>query len=245
MENLKSFYANIRDYSKAGIKIFINDISDGFKPSLVIDLNSEFVDLYLEEINLINKSKRKVDFDDVMENIYDLDIPNSAYPKGTGNTIERRYKMIDGMLEIGEKKVQLENLSYRDYNRINYKIFNFQTCIQEIVDEINSTATNQNNTFSEPLDLSDTLGNEKIVYVHKLGLIDFLIKKQPFNTSVNSLAIALSAVTGEKTTTIQSYLNPILKKETAQKNNPLNNKKLVERVEKQLIRIGFNLDETN
>lgn len=50
MENLKEFYANIKNYSRLGIKSFINSNTENLKPSLLIDLNSEFVDLYLDEM---------------------------------------------------------------------------------------------------------------------------------------------------------------------------------------------------
>jgi len=40
-------------------------------------------------------------------------------------------------------------------------------------------------------------------------------------------------------------LNPMFNKGTAQKNNPLTKEKPIARVESQLIKIGFNLDETN
>lgn len=94
-------------------------------------------------------------------------------------------------------------------------------------------------------DLSDTLGIDKILYLQKLGVIDFLRVQQPFSTSVNSLASVLSAITGEKSGTLQPMLNPMLSRKVDDKNNPLNSKKAVERVEKQLIKIGFNLNETN
>ena len=38
--------------------------------------------------------------------------------------------------------------------------------------------------------------------------------------------------------------NPMISKEVGQKNNPLNSKNTVSKVEKQLINIGFNLNET-
>lgn len=94
------------------------------------------------------------------------------------------------------------------------------------------------------IDLSDTTATEKIIYLQKLGVIDFLRTKQPFNTSVNSLATILSGLTGEKSGTIQSMINPILSKKVDDKNNPLNSKKAVSKVEQQLIKIGFNLNET-
>ncbi|MFT5985202.1 MAG: hypothetical protein ACI825_000694 [Planctomycetota bacterium] len=118
--------------------------------------------------------------------------------------------------------------------------------IDYLQDWIKEKKANTNIPDFEEIDLSNTTGVEKMIYLHKLGVIDFLIKKQPFNASINSLAVALSAVTGEKTTTLQPYLNAMLNnKGTAQKNNPLNKGKAVARVEKQLIKIGFNLDETN
>jgi hypothetical protein len=101
------------------------------------------------------------------------------------------------------------------------------------------------NEFSQ-IDLSDTNATEKIIYLHELGIIDFLRTKQPFNTSINSLATVLSAITGVKPETkhIQSMLNPIISKEAGQKNNPLNSKKTVSKVQNQLINIGFNLNKT-
>jgi hypothetical protein len=97
---------------------------------------------------------------------------------------------------------------------------------------------------SSQIDLSDTTATEKIIYLQKLGVIDFLRKQQPFNTSVNSLATILSAITGEKSVTLQPMLNPMLSKKVVDKNNPMNSTKTVEKVESQLINIGFNLNKT-
>jgi hypothetical protein len=97
---------------------------------------------------------------------------------------------------------------------------------------------------TEAMDLSNTKAIDKILYLHKLGIIDFLRKQQPFNTSVNSLATILSAITGEKSVTLQPMLNPMLSKKVVDKNNPLNSTKTVEKVENLLINIGFNLNKT-
>ena len=73
-------------------------------------------------------------------------------------------------------------------------------------------ASNQNKNFNpEPweLDLINSTGAEKIVMLHELGVIDFLSTKQPFSTSVNSLAKVLSVITGEKQTNLQSKLSPM------------------------------------
>jgi hypothetical protein len=93
----------------------------------------------------------------------------------------------------------------------------------------------------EAIDLSDTTATEKIIYLHKLGVIDFLRKQEPFNYSINSLATVLSAVTGEKSVTIQPMLNPMLSEFNDQKNNPLKSKRPVSKVEQQLIKIGSKL----
>ena len=101
-------------------------------------------------------------------------------------------------------------------------------------------------TEPEAIDLSDTTATEKIIYLQILGVIGFLRTKQPFLASINRLATVLSAITGvhPETKHIQSMLNPIISKEAGQKNNPLNSKNTVSKVEKQLISIGFNLNET-
>jgi hypothetical protein len=78
--------------------------------------------------------------------------------------------------------------------------------------------------------------------LQKLGVIDFLTNKN--HVSINGLATVLSAITGEKAGTIQPMLNPMISKQAGQRNNPLNSKNTVSKVEKQLINIGFNLNET-
>ncbi|WP_264565857.1 hypothetical protein [Flavobacterium sp. N3904] len=86
----------------------------------------------------------------------------------------------------------------------------------------------------ELIDLSETTGEEKIVFLHKLGVLDFLKKQSPYNTSTNKLAILLSAITGVSSTTLQPYLNPIYSPESSQTKNPLKKINVIERVEKKL-----------
>lgn len=93
------------------------------------------------------------------------------------------------------------------------------------------------------IDLSGSSATEKIIFLHKLGVIDFLKSKQPFLSSTNSLAVILSAIINEKPGTIQPMINPILSKKVVDKNNPMNSTKTVAKVENQLINIGFNLNK--
>lgn len=95
----------------------------------------------------------------------------------------------------------------------------------------------------EPIDLSETKGTEKVIFLYKLGVLDFLRTKIPFTVSINQLASYLSAITGEKPETIQSYINPLISSETSQKNNPLTKESKVKKVEQTLIKMGFEADE--
>ena len=243
MENLKEFYSNIKNYSRLGIKSFINSQTENSKPSLLIELNSEFVDLYLTEIIRENRNNANRVFEDcITENLFDQEGCNSAFPEGTDHVIERRYEMVDGIIDVREKAFKGENLSYRDYNRMIFKISDFQDCIQDIVNEINEKASNKALASIDLIDLSDTTAVEKIIYLEKLGVLDFLRNKQHIST--NGLASALSAITGEKITTVQPMLNAIFNKQAGQKNNPLESTNTVKKVKKHLNDIGFTLNET-
>lgn len=87
----------------------------------------------------------------------------------------------------------------------------------------------------EALDLSNTSAVEKIIYLNELGIIDFLRKKPEFINSTNLMATFLSAVTGEKTTTLQTSLNRLISDDTSDKNHPYKSIKTVEKVRQTLI----------
>lgn len=88
------------------------------------------------------------------------------------------------------------------------------------------------------LDYSDNTAAEKIVFLHELGILEFLMKKEPFNTSTNKLAEVISSFTGISQTTAQSYLNPIISNQFDAKNNPLTPKQ-TKTVTEKLIKMGF------
>lgn len=90
-------------------------------------------------------------------------------------------------------------------------------------------------TLSETLDLSDTSAVEKIIYLNELGIIDFLKLKHEFIGSTNLMATFLSAITGEKPTTLQTSLNRLINKDTEDKNHPYRTIKTVEKVRQSLI----------
>ena len=90
------------------------------------------------------------------------------------------------------------------------------------------------------MDFSDSKGTEKIVMLQQLGVLDFLRTQQPFIQSTNKLAEAISGFIGEKSETVQSYINPMINPTTSQKNNPMTKEKVVSKVNQKLITIGFN-----
>lgn len=80
---------------------------------------------------------------------------------------------------------------------------------------------------------------EKVIYLHELGILDFLRSKAPFNTSNNKLAETLSKILDVKQETLQSNLNPIFSTDASQKNNPLTRGDSVLKVQTYLAGIGF------
>lgn len=80
---------------------------------------------------------------------------------------------------------------------------------------------------------------DKIRFLHEFGILDFLHSHHPFNTSINSLAKALSYITGEQQSAIQSAINPIFNSKASDKNNPLNSVKKMENVRNKVGNLGF------
>ena len=91
------------------------------------------------------------------------------------------------------------------------------------------------------MDYSDSKLTEKIIALHEMGVLAFLEAKEPFNMSTNRLAEYLSLCLGGKTTSIQSYINPIINK-SDQTKSPYNTEKTVEKTRQKLIQIGCKID---
>jgi hypothetical protein len=157
------------------------------------------------------------------------------------NVYKTNEEKINYLIDIKARFLQ-EVIDYDGWDNNN----SFDKKCDIEIERLKSKTTHNETIQPEPeaVDLSNTRAVDKILYLHKLGIIDFLRGQQPFNTSVNSLATIFSAITGEKSGTLQPMLNPMLSKKVDDSNNPLNSKKAVERVKNQLINIGFNLNET-
>lgn len=91
------------------------------------------------------------------------------------------------------------------------------------------------------IDLSDINTSEKVIYLEELGILDYLRNQSQYGISNNQLASLLSAITGDKPVTLQSYINPINNISVEQKNNPFNNTQNVLKAKTKLANFGFNL----
>jgi hypothetical protein len=213
----------------------IRNITDGFKLDLLVELNTTYYFEYLLKklIEQVNKTPNESD------EVFKKRLNEKELEEVFDYVEFYLYTLENGFLTYNESKLKVQNVSLESYENLKNESYTFEEILNEYLKEIYQ---NQN-TQPEPeaIDLSDTTATEKIIYLHKLGVIDFLRKQEPFNYSINSLATVLSAVIGEKSGTIQPMLNTMLSEFNDQRNNPLNSKKAVPKVEQQLIKIGFKL----
>lgn len=93
-------------------------------------------------------------------------------------------------------------------------------------------------SFAE-IDLSDSSGVQKIIYLNELGIIDFLRTKTKAGISNGGLASVLSGITGLKPGTIKSSLNRLSNKDIADHRHPYYTKKTVDKIKKNLNDLGF------
>lgn len=136
----------------------------------------------------------------------------------------------DGSQETDEKKNEILHCRKAiEGLKSKKKILEQQNDLKKTIEDLNNSA----------LDYSETNAKRKIIYLHQLGILDFLRQAQKPNTSVNAIAEILSAITGEKTITLQPYLNPIFNTNNEQARNPLRSSKHVDEVNKHLDKKGF------
>lgn len=205
-------------------KLLSRDLYDLYKIEYPVGSIESFVNYkfgsFINEINLFNKLLREEQCDD-------------WYQKE--NTHFYRYAYREPKIGFGfyiwKSKSADDIHFYTEY---------FEEILTFFKDEIFSFLTNKNIDPVDPVDLSDSSGVEKIIYLKELGILDFLRSKEPFNTSTNALANIVSGITGIPQTTAQSSLNPMFSKGVDQRNNPMETKETLNKVIQKLISIGFN-----
>ena len=113
--------------------------------------------------------------------------------------------------------------------------------------DINRAAKPKVSPIESEIDLSDTNGKEKVIYLNELGIIQHIethFKKA--NLSHNQIAGLLSAITGVNQRTMQSYVNPLLNEgnKIVQSNNPYTNQENVDKI-RTILMTEFYLDLRN
>ena len=150
--------------------------------------------------------------------------------------------IIDGFLSINFGSFITKEYIISQLNEVfedKYILLQFES-LAKLLEKKNEQMEQQEELI---LDYSDTTITEKIIYLHRLGVLDFLKSKLSIMASTNLMAKYLSAITGHKAGTIQSYINPIYSKNAIQKSNPLRKEKNVEKVGQNLIEMGFRTED--
>lgn len=149
------------------------------------------------------------------------------------------YVFGSGFKQILIEYSLLHSTMFEKLEQTRNRIINF------INEECNPKLGIVENEFNIPeifLDYSNNSQTERIVFLQKLGILDYLQKKmidELHGFSANKLAEIISTFTGIEQKTAQSYLNPMFTKDAIQKNNPLTKTNL-EKVNNKMKDIGFN-----
>lgn len=244
MENSKSinFLQSLRgkNHKEPDIQELLTDFLEG--------KDCNYLNLFQKTLNDYIAEEKKI-----MEDSYSKDEINAA--------IEMRKSKGDPELKIGalsgiitnkvEKKNEHSNKVFIDRTDIEGlkfpkefpNLYKAKTLLEKMIADQKLQESEElkiNNLHHINLiDLSDSNAKGKIIMLEELGVLKFLREMEPFKFSTNALSTAISGFTGIKAGTVQSYLNPMFSQKTIQKNNPMYNKKAVEKVKDRLANLGF------
>jgi hypothetical protein len=234
--NYEVFFNKIDSFSSAQLRNIIQKETNNFDVFLLCCFYSEF-------INLVSCYKlEKIKFNSV-----DITFPKNLDDKMLVSSDNSHfpfyfYKLDKGVLV---KKAIIVKYDLKDPIPINYYVplYNFLWSLETIIlnyvtkEQLNSVEPQQPET--EPLDLSDSSGVEKIIYLNELGIIDFLRTKTTAGISNSGLASVLSGITGMNPDTIKSSLNRLPKDNTIDNKHPYYTEKTVSKIKTFLAKLGF------
>lgn len=215
-ENKKLISKKIEFQKNVFSKNFIGyNIHDYISYDFMLDVDKVFEDILLHNKNMLIEEMNRLNlFSDIKNKLLNIMlIERSSYVDSPLENLYQKTKFKVGTL----KKLEYLLLERQKYS---------------------------SNLIKEDIlvDYDQSSLNEKIIALNEAGVLDFLKNKEPFNLSVNRLAKYLSLCLGEKTTTIQSYLNPLHNNNSDQSKSPYNSPKTVEKVKQKLIQIGLKIE---
>ena len=247
ISKLTTFYENIDQYRPFERVRKLKKLTNNFDNALMNSLELDFFQYYINKMEKIT----------IESNRYDVKKVKSFFDKAhnskvIGQSLNRfadeyiSHFDFDIISDIIDKTTNFsdELFSYNTKTKtITYD--KFQNRKEYRMSKIKETEQKKEELEKDDLlfDYSDSTIIKKIIFLSKLGILDFLMKSEPFNTSVNSMATVLSSITGAKTVSIQPVLNPLITKEIENKNHPFKSEKTVKTVEQQLINLGYKLKD--
>ena len=92
---------------------------------------------------------------------------------------------------------------------------------------------------TESLDDLELKPKEKLIALHELGILEFLLANPSLEKNVFKISKILGPILNIKPTTLNSYLNPILNELADPRNDPYNNTAQVEKIRYFLKNFGF------
>ena len=236
MDNNKliEFYENIHKLESFTIIKTIYELTNNLDVSLYKFLKSDLFEYHSEKIRKAMHQPISSDDEYPMECFfYELCFSENF-------AIDMSERVQDFVFEFHNQELIRSFISMWRQTRAEFRK------LEEIITEKIQKETKSSNR--ELTDLEEYFIDEqnisivkRIIYLQKLGIIDFLRKEKPFNTSINSLANVISVMISVNVTSVQPLLNLMLGKDSDNPKNPLNSAKNVSAVENYLIKIGYSL----
>ena len=191
----------------------------------------QFWNFFDDELKFIN-TRNQIEWEMEIKNYVLSDIPI-------------KEKLI-GLIDF---KADIEHIQLSGDKGLQPKIDYLKIRIKQLKQKQKFTSNRQATTKKESeifMDYSNNSKAERVVFLHELGILEFLqdkMIKESHGFSANKLAEIISSFTDMSQVTAQSYLNPIFANGVKQDNNPLTDKNL-EKVKTKLKNIGLNTSKT-
>jgi len=218
-----------------------NNLEYSLDPEKIKEIEKDFIKRTLRILKTnkkeIDKLNAEIFTDFLKENEMTVKEFYAGHDEGTAKAFD--IYLYDQRKEY-TPKLQRQDVSF--FMKMNFLLVkaNKLGCVIELQDDFKFEEIAEL-TPGSVLDLSHTRASEKIIYLNELGIIDFLRKKEPFKRSINKLAIALSAITDEKSVTLQSALNAMLTTTNSEQKNPYYSADTAPKVQANLINLGCDI----
>jgi hypothetical protein len=223
----------MEDNNQIFSRLYIKSLEENYNSEKMIFLmnnnektEKDFIENKIEDIHLSElEFLKKCNLTD--SEIYDECKKNERYIDGIKGEYDKKALAlyIEHLVKDFKEKFNKEKIK----NGPSKILMFYQTKLNNLPNTLIST---------DNIDLSNSNAVQKIIYLNELGIIDLLRSEPCFFSSVNNLTNIITAITGEKHTTIQPYLNVLINKTGNENNDPYKTKNTVNKVKNELINLG-------